>query len=199
MLIYIQEVIWMEDQGEGTSLRCTLYFSYFRTSFSFSLWLGEWDHFTRRTETFQMISNMYGYFLYILHCMGFSVNSRWWGAVQGVDHPVCWGGEMMRPSRDSSCWFQEGLLSSRGGGGAQTYWHQAYTRLTPKAQFVWLVWSLWCGSFSRPWLGWKRWARVGFSWGWAWYACSVSANCAGARNIWCVQYVFWAAKAIDLQ
>ncbi len=61
--------------GEGTSLRCALYFSYFRTSFSFSLWLGEWDHFTRRTETFQKISNMYGYFLYILHCMDF----RWWG------------------------------------------------------------------------------------------------------------------------
>ncbi len=51
--------------GEGTSLRCALYFSYFRTSFSFSLGLGEWDHFTRRTETFQKISNMYGYFLYI--------------------------------------------------------------------------------------------------------------------------------------
>ncbi len=65
--------------GEGTSLRCALYFSYFRTSFSFSLWLGEWDHFTRRTETFQKISNMYGYFLYILHCMDFSVNFRWWG------------------------------------------------------------------------------------------------------------------------
>ncbi len=47
----------------------------FRTSFSFSLWLGGWDHFTRRTETFQKISNMYGYFLYILHCMDF----RWWG------------------------------------------------------------------------------------------------------------------------
>ncbi len=61
--------------GEGTSLRCALYFSYFRTSFSFSLWLGEWDHFTRRTETFQKISNMYGYFLYILHCMDF----MWWG------------------------------------------------------------------------------------------------------------------------
>ncbi len=61
--------------GEGTSLRCALYFSYFRTSFSFSLWLGEWDHFTRRTETFQKISNMYGYFLYILYCMDF----RWWG------------------------------------------------------------------------------------------------------------------------
>ncbi len=35
-------------------------------------------------------------FLYILHCMDFSVNSRWWGegemmrpSVQGVDPPVC--------------------------------------------------------------------------------------------------------------
>ncbi len=53
--------VWVGDQGEGTFPGCTLYFSDFRTSFSFSLWLGEWDHFTRRTETFQKISNMYGY------------------------------------------------------------------------------------------------------------------------------------------
>ncbi len=79
MLIYIQEVIWIEDQGEGTPLSCTLYFSDFRTSFSFSLWLGEWDHFTRHTETFQMISNMYGYFFVHITFMGFSVNSRTWG------------------------------------------------------------------------------------------------------------------------
>ncbi len=72
ILIYIQEVVWIEDQGEGTPLSCTLHFSYFRTSFSFSLWLGEWDHFTRRTETFQMISNMYSYFfVHTLHYMGF--------------------------------------------------------------------------------------------------------------------------------
>ncbi len=64
-------MFWVGDQGEGTSPNCTLYFSDFRTSFSFSLWLGEWDHFTRRTETFQKISNMYGYFLYTLYCMGF--------------------------------------------------------------------------------------------------------------------------------
>ncbi len=75
LLIYIQEVFWVGNQGEGTSPCCTLFFSDFRTSFSFSLWLGGWDHFTRRTETFQKISNMYGYFLYILHCMDF----RWWG------------------------------------------------------------------------------------------------------------------------
>ncbi len=41
-------------------------------------------------------------------------------------------------------------------------------RLTPKTQFVWLVWSL-CtslgrGWFSCPWLGWKRWARARFGW-----------------------------------
>ncbi len=77
-----------------------------------------------------MISNMYSYFfVHTLHCMGFSVSSRKGGQ-----------GKMMRPYRvyrvqgvmllfhmqeivfvDS----QEGLLSSRGGGG-QTYWHQAY-------------------------------------------------------------------------
>ncbi len=61
--------------GGGHTFKLCTIFSYFRTSFSFSLWLGEWDHFTRRTETFQKISNMYSYFLYILHCMDF----RWWG------------------------------------------------------------------------------------------------------------------------
>ncbi len=121
--IYIQEVIWIEDQGEGTPLSCTIHFSYFRTSFSFSLWLGEWDHFTRRTETFQMISNMYSYFfVHTLHCMGF----QW---VLGEEELHC-------VVRLGCCcyickrWFllihRRGLLSSRGGGGGQTYWHQAY-------------------------------------------------------------------------
>ncbi len=112
--------------GEGTSLRCALYFSYFRTSFSFSLWLGEWDHFTRRTETFQKISNMYGYFLYILHCMDFSVNFRWWGeggmvtaagpscgpSAQGVKPP-----SVLRPG--CCCYMQEIALVD--------YWHQAHS------------------------------------------------------------------------
>ncbi len=103
LLIYIQEMFWVGDQGEGTSPSCTLYFSDFRTSFSFSLWLGEWDHFTRRTETFQKISNMYGYLFVHIILHGFSVNSRWWGeggmvsvpgpscrpSVQGVNPPVC--------------------------------------------------------------------------------------------------------------
>ncbi len=142
MLIYIQEVIWIEDQGEGTPLRCTLYFSYFRTSFSFSLWLGEWDHFTRRTETFQKISNMYGYFLYILHCMDFSVNFRWWGEggewwlhqvhragrQHGVWTPQCAASWMLLLyARDSSRWLLTPGPQFLSRGGAQTFWHRAYT------------------------------------------------------------------------
>ncbi len=57
--------------------------------------------------------------------------------------------------------------------------NHAWAHLTTKVQFVWLVWSLraalGCGSFSLPWLGWKRWARARFTWARAWYTC-VSAN-----------------------
>ncbi len=39
-------------------------------------------------------------------------------SVQGVDHPVCCVLDaVVTYARGSSCWFQEGLLSSRGGGG----------------------------------------------------------------------------------
>ncbi len=49
-------------------------------------------------------------------------------SVQGVDHPVCCVLDAaVTYARDSSCWFQEGLLSSLGGGGGQTYWHKAYS------------------------------------------------------------------------
>ncbi len=42
-------------------------------------------------------------------------------SVQGVDHPVCCVLDAaVTYARDSSCWFQEGLLSSRGGGGRHT-------------------------------------------------------------------------------
>ncbi len=64
-------MFWVGNQGEGTSPCCTLFFSDFRTSFSFSLWLGWWDHFTRRTETFQKISNMYGYLFVHITLHGF--------------------------------------------------------------------------------------------------------------------------------
>ncbi len=107
------------------------------------------------------------YFLYILHCMGFSVNSRWWGAVQGVDHPVCWGGEMMRPSRDSSCWFQEGLLSSRGGGGGR----HTGTRLT----------KLWMKIVeTKDVLRIKRFLlknRLHPKWYWKFHKCSTGRSC----------------------
>ncbi len=46
--------------------------------------------------------------------------------------------------------------------------NRARARLSPKALFVWLMWSLCAalgrGLFSRPWLGCKRWARVRFIW-----------------------------------
>ncbi len=134
MLIYIQEVFWIGDQGEGTSPSYTLYFSDFRTSFSFSLWLGEWDHFTRRTETFQMISNMYGYFF--VHIMGFQWilggegRGEWClYQVHRVDRqyrvwtPQCAASWMLLLyiARDSSCWLLGGpFVLSRGGGGPDT-------------------------------------------------------------------------------
>ncbi len=135
MLIYIQEVVWIEDLGEDTLLSCTLRFSYFRTSFSFSLWLGEWDHFTRRTETFQKISNMYGYFLYILHCMDFSVNFRWWGeggmvtapgpscgpSARGVNPPVCCVLAVTYVRGSFCCLLAPGLQFLSGGGGGRRH------------------------------------------------------------------------------
>ncbi len=102
-------------------------------------------------------------YLYILHCMDFSVNSQWWGegemmrpSVQGVDPPVCCtpgcycyickrqlcgfpqcAASWMTYARDSFVDSQGGLLSSRGGGPdtlAQTHWHQSYSFL-PLALF----------------------------------------------------------------
>ncbi len=119
-------MFWIGDQGEGTLLSGTLRFSYFRTSFSFSLWLGEWDHFTRRTETFQKISNMYGYFFVHITLHEFSVNSRTWGeggkmlrsSAQGVDPPQCAASWMLLlHMQETVLWIPRlGLLSSRGGG-----------------------------------------------------------------------------------
>ncbi len=63
--------------------------------------------------------------------------------------------------------------------------NRARALLSPKALLVWL-WSL-RGSFSGPWLGCKRWARVRFSWTRVRHTCSVSANCAGAWNFWYVR------------
>ncbi len=67
----------------------------------------------------------------------------------------------------------------------------ARARLSPKALFVWLMWSLRAalgrGAFSRPWLGCKKWARERFRWTRARHTCSVSVNRAGAWNFWYVQ------------
>ncbi len=164
-------MFWVGNQGEGTSPCCTLFFSDFRTSFSFSLWLGGWDHFTRRTETFQRYQTCMVTYLYILHCMDFSVNSRWWGegemmrpSVQGVDPPVCCtpgcycyickrqlcgfpqcAASWMTYARDSFVDSQGGLLSSRGGGPdtlAQTHWHQSYTiNVVSQPKIVWLTYN----------------------------------------------------------
>ncbi len=58
--------------GEGTSLRFALYFSYFRTSFSFSLWLGEWDHFNQaHWDISNDIKHVQLLFVHTLHCMVF--------------------------------------------------------------------------------------------------------------------------------
>ncbi len=68
--------------------------------------------------------------------------------------------------------------------------NRTWACLSPKALFVWLMWSLCAalghGLFSRPWLGCKRWARVWFSWTRARNTCCVSANRAGSRNFWYV-------------
>ncbi len=146
MLIYIQEVFWIGDQGEGTSLGCTLYFSDFRTSFSFSLWLGEWDHFTRRTETFQKISNMYGYFFAHIILHGFSVNSRWWGEgewclyqVHRVDRqyrvwtPQCAASWMLLLHMQEIVPVDFPLSSRGGGGGGGRHPGTRFTVLYTKA------------------------------------------------------------------
>ncbi len=157
LLIYIQEVFWVGNQGEGTSPCCTLFFSDFRTSFSFSLWLGGWDHFTRRTETFQKISNMYGYLFVHITLHGFFCE---FSVVRGGgnDETVstgCGSPSVLHPwmlllhMQETALWIppvccvlddickrqlcgfpQWGLLSSRGGGPdtlAQTHWHQSYS------------------------------------------------------------------------
>ncbi len=147
ILIYIQEVFWVGSGGGHTS-PSTLYFSDFRTSFSFSLWLGEWDHFTRRTETFQKISNMYGYFLYTLYCMGFQWilgwgEGKWWDRQYRGGSPVCCTpGCYCYICKRQLCGFPQCAASwmtyardsfgiPRGAfcpleGGAQTHWHQSY-------------------------------------------------------------------------
>ncbi len=133
--LHTGDVLSRGSGGEYVPRLCTI-FSYFRTSFSFSLWLGEWDHFTRRTETFQKISNMYSYFLYILHCMDF----RWWRGggengdcsrslvrtvSTGCETPQCAASWMLLLyARDSSRWLLTPgphFLSR----GAQTFWHRA--------------------------------------------------------------------------
>ncbi len=138
MLIYIQEVIWIEDQGEGTPLSC-------RTSHTLELILAfhyDWENETilpGALRHFKWYQNMYSYFLYILHCIGFQwiLGDEERGgemmrpSVQGVDHPVCCVLDaVVTYARDSSCWFLGGpfVLSRGGGGGADI--------LAPGLQFL---------------------------------------------------------------
>ncbi len=71
------------------------------------------------------------------------------------------------------------------------FWTIPEPCLSPKALFVWLMWSIRATlgrrSFSRPWLCCKRWARVRFSWTRVRHTCSVSANRDGAQNFWYMQ------------
>ncbi len=88
-------MFWVGNQGEGTSPCCTLFFSDFRTSFSFSLWLGGWDHFTRAhwdiskdiKHVWLLICTYYiaWIFQWILSGEGEMMRP----SVQGVDPPVC--------------------------------------------------------------------------------------------------------------
>ncbi len=84
----------------------------------------------------------------------------WWGC-ERVETHVC------------GMWENKGVL-------ALGNLNRARVHLTPKARFVWLVWSL-CA--SCPWLSYKRWARARFCWSRAQYACSVRA-----LNFWYVQH-----------
>ncbi len=121
MLIYIQEVIWMEDQGEGTSLRCTLYFSYLELLLAFHY---DWENETilpGALRHFKWYQTCMVTFLYILHCMGFSVNSRWWGAVQGVGPPgVLRGGRWWDRQEIVPVDFRRAFCPLEGGGGRHT-------------------------------------------------------------------------------
>ncbi len=78
MLIYIQEVVWIEDQGEGTPLSC-------RTSHTLELLLAfhyDWENETilpGALRHFKWYQNMYSYFFVHITLHRFSVNSRWWG------------------------------------------------------------------------------------------------------------------------
>ncbi len=92
------------------------------TMCGWSLWLGEWDHFTRRTETFQKISNMYSYFLYILHCMDF----RWWrggGRMATAAGPSC--GPSARGVKPPSV-LRPGCCCYMQEIAPVDYWHQAH-------------------------------------------------------------------------
>ncbi len=84
--------------------------------------MGEWDHFTRRTETFQKISNMYSYFLYILHCMDF----RWWrggGRMATAAGPSC--GPSARGVKPPSV-LRPGCCCYMQEIAPVDYWHQAH-------------------------------------------------------------------------
>ncbi len=109
--------------------------SYFRTSLAFLLWLGEWDHFTRHTETFQKISTCIVtfctyYIAWILGDEGRGENGDCSRSLvrtvsTGCETPQCAASWMLLLyARDSSRWLLTPgphFLSR----GAQTFWHRA--------------------------------------------------------------------------
>ncbi len=134
LLIYIQEVFWVGNQGEGTSPCCTLFFSDLELLLAFHY---DWENETilpgalRHFKRYQTCMVTY---LYILYCMDFSVNLRWWGegemmsvpgpscrpSVQGVN-PQC-AASWMTYARDSFVDSPSVLCPLEGG--AQTHWHR---------------------------------------------------------------------------
>ncbi len=91
-------MFWVGDQGEGTSPNCTLYFSDFRTSFSFSLWLGMIENETilpGALRHFKRYQTCMVTFLYTLYCMGFQWilggegRGKWWDRQYRVWIPQC--------------------------------------------------------------------------------------------------------------
>ncbi len=134
MLIYIQEVFWIGDQGERAHPYAVHY-----TSHILELPLAfhyDWENETilpGALRHFKWYQTCTVTFCAYITLYGFSVNSRWWGeggmvtapgpscgpSAQGVNPPVCCVLDaVVIYARDSSCWFwHQAYSSSIGGGG----------------------------------------------------------------------------------
>ncbi len=109
--------------GGGTSPLLYTILSDFRTSFSFFIMVGGWDHFTGALRHFKDIQNVWLLFVHIIHCMDF----RWWGEggewrlqpVRRADVSTGWWNppSVLRPG--CCCYMQE--------IAPVDYWHQAHS------------------------------------------------------------------------